>query len=193
MSAAAYVEGDAGDSPPDLGASPDFLKWKSAQIAVTRQPACIFLAVIAMIPVPIYFGAGGGSNATLERFVGFRSLGASSSLGLCILQTALYLLMAYVSIPGLFKRGCVHPSAVSSSIALSLLAIVVACPSCLLSFAAAPAPHGVTHPAIIFAITSFLTDPGLSAALPAAAVTLASNACFLAYAPRDTAVYQNFM
>jgi hypothetical protein len=193
MSAAAYVEGGVGDDSPEPVSSPDFLKWKCAQIAVTRRPACFVLAILCLIPIPLYYCTG-GSDAAFERFVGYGGFGASGSVCLCVTQAAVFLIIAYLSrLPYDFKCAIIHPIVMSSSVALSLLCIVVICPSCLLSLAAAPSSHGVAHSAILFAISCLLLDISFPAALPAAAATLVSNSCFLAYAPRDTAVYQNFM
>ena len=193
MSASAYVEGGDGSSGVDVG-SLEFLKWRSAQIAVTRRPACVALAAICLLPIPVYYGAGGGGGTSLERLVGFESFGHSGSLALCVSQAAFFLLVAYLSDSdrSLNRKRLQHYFA-SSVVALTLQFSVVLCPSCLLAFAAAPTPHGVAHAAALFAISCFLIDPSLRSALPAAATALASNACVMAYAPRETAVYTNFM
>jgi hypothetical protein len=193
MSASAYAE-RGGDS---TGLGPgrlEFLKWQSAQVAVTRRPACVVLAILCMIPVLVYYGAGGSSNTSLERLVGFSSFGPSSSLGLCIVQAALFLLVACLSKPGhALKGGELRLYSSGSLVIISLLFSVLLCPSCILAFTASPAPHGVTHSAVLFTISCFLIDPSLLSALPAAAAMFASNICFIAFAPRDTAVYYNFM
>lgn len=193
MSASAYVEGGDGSSGVDVG-SLEFLKWRSAQIAVTRRPACVALAAICLLPIPVYYGAGGGGGTSLERLVGFESFGHSGSLALCVSQAAFFLLVAYLSDSdrSLNRKRLQHYFA-SFLVALTLQFSVVLCPSCLLAIAAAPTPHGVAHAAALFAISCFLIDPSLRSALPAAATALASNACVMAYAPRETAVYTNFM
>jgi hypothetical protein len=192
MPASAYVEGGDGSSGVDVG-SLEFLKWRSSQIAVTRRPACFVLAAICLLPIPVYYGAGGGGTS-LERLVGFESFGHSGSLALCVSQAAFFLLVAYLSDSDRsLKRKRLQHYFASCLVALTLQFSVVLCPSCLLAFAAAPTPHGAAHSAALFAISCFLIDPSLHSALPAAATVLASNACVMVYAPRETAVYINFM
>lgn len=193
MPASAYVEGGDGSSEVDVG-SLEFLKWRSAQIAVTRRPACFVLAALCLLPIPVYYGAGGGGGTALERLVGFESFGHSGSLALCVSQAAFFLLVAYLSDSDRsLKRNRLQHYFASCLVALTLQFSVVLCPSCLLAFAAAPAPHGSAHSAALFAISCFLIDPSLHIAWPAAATALASNACVMVYAPRETAVYMNFM
>jgi hypothetical protein len=196
MSASAYAEGGDGSSGLGVG-NLEFLNWQGGQVAVTRRPACVVLAIICMIPVPAYYAVGRSSTSALERLVGYGSFAPSSSLGLCITQAALFLLIAYISKPGRssgslkLRRPNVY--ATNFLLILTLLSTALLCPSCLLALTAAPASHGVSHSAILFAIACFLIDPSLFSALPAAAATLVSNACYIAFAPRDTAVYHSFM
>ena len=202
MSSSTYVAGgDDGSSGLGEG-NIEFLKWQSDQVAVTRRPACVVLAIICMIPVPAYYAVGSSITSALERLVGYASFAPSSSLGLCIAQAALFLVIAYISKPNIAyiskpdcSLKCSRSSfyAANSLLILTLLSTALLCPSCLLALSAAPAPHGVSHSAILFAITCFLIDPSLSSALPAAVAILVSNACFIAFAPRDTSVYHSFM
>jgi hypothetical protein len=195
MPASAYVEGAAADEAADTSAgSLEFLRWKDAQIAVMRRPACAALAIICMLPVPFYYAVAGSNGTAFERFVGYTSLGHRASLGLCTAQTALFLLLA------ILPPFCSSPSRLrlqqlllASLVAICLLSSAILCPSCILSFTASPPAHGVAHPAMLFAITCFLLDTSLLPALPAAAAILVANACFIAYAPRDADVYLNFM
>jgi hypothetical protein len=193
MSGSAYIEGD--DSS-ELGV--DFFKWKTAQIHVMRRPACFVLAALCVTPVLVHYGTGGSVSTALENFVGFSSFGPSSSLGLCLAQSAFFICIVIVShYCSSTKVLCTSPKyqllTLDSLVTVLFLLSVLLCPACLLSFAAAAPSHGVAYPALLFAIGCFLIDPSLWNALPAAAVTLASNGCFIAYSPRDTSVYQNFM
>lgn len=193
----AYSDGGAGhDLSPPFAAGHEFFAWKRGQIAVTRTPACVLLALACLLPIPIFHAAGGSSSEALDRFVGYSSFGPSSSLGLIVAQAAFFLLVARVSRSGLKLNGVLqrlHRACVSSCVGACLLCSVLLCPACLLSFAATPLPHGVTHPTILFAISCFLLDPSFMHALPAAAAALACNACYIANAPRDSFVYHNFM
>jgi hypothetical protein len=193
MSASAYV--DAGAAVEGAG-SPEFLRWKHAQVAVVRRPACAVLAAMCILPVAVYYAGEGSAGTVLDRFVGYASLGQLTSLGLCVAQAAMCLLLSILPpwCDGPARTMArLHQLLVGSLVAICLLSSTLLCPSCLLSFAAAPPAHGAAHPAILYALSCFLLDPSLRAALPAAAATLAANACFIAYAPRDTAVYLNFM
>jgi hypothetical protein len=193
MSASAYV--DAGAAAEGAGGA-EFLRWKHAQVAVVRRPACAVLAAMCIVPVAVYYAGEGSAGTVLDRFVGYASLGQLTSLGLCLAQAAMCLLLAILPpwCDGPSRSMArLHQLLVGSLVAICLLSSTLLCPSCLLSFAAAPPAHGAAHPAILYALSCFLLDPSLRAALPAAAATLAANACFIAYAPRDTAVYLNFM
>jgi hypothetical protein len=191
MSSSAYVDAGAAD---EGAGSPEFLRWKHAQVAVVRRPACSVLAAMCMVPAAVYYAGDASAGTALDRFVGYASLGHLTSLGLCLAQATMCLLLAVL--PPCCdgpKRPTLKQLLLRSLVAIYLLSSALLCPSCLLSFAAAPPTHGAAHPAMLYAISCFLLDPSLLAALPAAAATLAANACFIAYASRDTAVYLNFM